>query len=281
MTAIERALELAKQMGKVRQRESTRDIPRVRATRVDATLVGEPRENFPALPVVEIDAQTCLRNHVLFTDSQLAAAGHAAPAYRLLRSRVMHVMKDISAPCIGVTSAGPGEGKSLTAINLAIHLARDKQNMVYLLDFDMRNPSVFKSFGARPIHELSEYLAGRLKPEEVLCGTQFENLALAGVGIPIQGASELLASPRLDELLAHIRRRSPHAFIVCDLPPVLSTDEALVVAPRTDGLLLVVSEGVTRRDGLARAVDILGDFTIAGICMNRSGEELGASYYSY
>ena len=147
MTAIEKALELAKQMGKARQREPTREISRARATRVDSTPVGEPRENFPALPIVEFDAQACVRNHVLVTDSQLAAAGHAAPAYRLLRSRVVHVMKDISTPCIGVTSAGPGEGKSLTAINLAIHLARDKQNMVYLLDLDMRNPSVFKSFG--------------------------------------------------------------------------------------------------------------------------------------
>src|SRR5688572_24298180 len=117
MTAIEKALELAKQMGKARQREPTREVvSRHRATRIDATPVSEPHENLPALPIVEFDAQTCVRNHVLVSDSQLAASGYAAPAYRLLRSRVHHVMKDISTPCIGVTSAGPGEGKTLTAI---------------------------------------------------------------------------------------------------------------------------------------------------------------------
>jgi Mrp family chromosome partitioning ATPase len=62
---------------------------------------------------------------------------------------------------------------------------------------------------------------------------------------------------------------------------VLSTDEALVVAPRADAMFLVVAEGITRRDGLARAVDILSDFTVAGIIMNRSSEPLGSDYYGY
>jgi Mrp family chromosome partitioning ATPase len=91
----------------------------------------------------------------------------------------------------------------------------------------------------------------------------------------------LLASTRLEELLQYVRGRSPGALVIIDLPPVLSTDEALVVAPRTDAMYLVVSEGVTRRDGLARSVDMLSDFTVAGIILNRSTEVLGADYYGY
>ena len=281
MTSIEKALELAKQMGQMRQREPAPEARRNRAVQVDPTVATRPRENYAPFPVIEFDAQACTKNHVLVSDAQLAGAGGAAASYRLLRGRLGHRLKDFDSPCIGIMSAGPGEGKTLTALNLAVHLARDKQNTVYLLDLDMRNPSVFRTVGSRTPQDLSGYLAGRLKPEEVFFATPIENLVFAGVADPIQGASELLASPRFDELLDYIRRRSPHSIIICDLPPVLSTDEPLVVAPRTDCILLVVSEGVTRRDRLARAVEMLGDFTIAGIVVNRSVEEVGAEYYGY
>ena len=281
MTSIEKALELAKQMGKARQREPAAEAVRSYAPRVTSAAPARPRENYAPLPVVAFDARACVANHVLFGDVQLAAAGRAAASYRLLRSRLLNQLKDVASPCIGLTGTGPGEGKTLTALNLALHLARDKLHSVYLLDLDMRNPSIFRYVAYRPPRDLSEYLAGRAKPEEVLFGTPVENLVIAGTGDATPGASELLSSPRLDELLSYIRGRSPDACILFDLPPVLSTDEALVVAPRTDCILLVVCEGVTRRDALAQAVDMLGDFRIGGIVMNRSTEEIGSDYYGY
>jgi Mrp family chromosome partitioning ATPase len=65
------------------------------------------------------------------------------------------------------------------------------------------------------------------------------------------------------------------------LPPALSTDEALVVAPRTDAMVLVVTEGVTRREGLSKAIEVLSEFNVAGIIMNKSFENIGRDYYSY
>lgn len=281
MTSIEKALELAKQMGQMRQREPAPESRRNRAAQVDPAAATRPRENYAPFPVIEFDAQVCTLNHVLVHDAQFAGDAGAAASYRLLRGRLGHRVKDINSPCIGLMSAGPGEGKTLTGLNLAIHVARDKQHTVYLLDLDMRNPSVFRTVGSRPPRDLSEFLAGKLKAEDVLFATPIEDLVFAGVAGPTQGASELLASPRLDELLDYIRHRSPRAFIICDLPPVMSTDEPLLVAPRTDCILLVVSENVTRRDRLARALDMLGDFTIAGIVVNRSMEEVGGDYYGY
>ena len=94
----------------------------------------------------------------------------------------------------------------------------------------------------------------------------------------MDGASELLMGPRLEALLAHIRARSPDAIVIMDLPPVNVTDEALVVAPRLDAVLLVVSEGITPRDDLSRALSALSDFPIAGVIVNRSSEH-HADYY--
>ncbi|MGH8203699.1 MAG: hypothetical protein ACREST_03765, partial [Steroidobacteraceae bacterium] len=171
MTSIEKALELAKQMGKARQREPAEEAVRTYAPRAASTAPTRPREHYAPLPVVAFDPRACIANHVLFGDAQLAAAGRAAASYRLLRSRLLNQLKDVASPCIGLTGAGPGEGKTLTALNLALHLARDKLHSVYLLDLDMRNPSIFNKFGIRPPRDLSEYLAGRAKPEDVLFGT--------------------------------------------------------------------------------------------------------------
>jgi Mrp family chromosome partitioning ATPase len=152
---------------------------------------------------------------------------------------------------------------------------------VYLLDLDMRNPSVCSYVGVQPPRPLADYFLTDIDPGEVLFATDIENLVIAGNLRPIPGASELLASGRLDELLTHIRRRSPTALIIIDLPPVMSTDETLVVAPRADAIFLVVSEGKTRRDLLERSANLLSDFNMRGVILNRSGENLSEDDYEY
>lgn len=282
---IQDAIERAKKLGKeraARSRAAPDDARSAAYLREPArTEPRAPGQHYTALERLEFDAATCAQYNILLTDEQMKAAGHAAAAYRLMRSRVLHRFKDINSPRIGITSAAPGEGKTVTALNLAMSIARDKQRPVYLFDLDMRNPSVFRWVGCRPPHQLSQYLSGSLAPEQVLYQTSVENLVLAGAFDAAQGASELLASSRLDELLNYVQRRSPDALVLIDLPPVLSTDEALVVAPRTDAMFLVVSEGMTRRDALTRAIDMLSDFKVAGIVLNRSTENTGADYYGY
>jgi Mrp family chromosome partitioning ATPase len=143
----------------------------------------------------------------------------------------------------------------------------------------MRNPSVLSYLGASVPVQLSQFFFKAATPEDVLFATGIEMLVVAGNRQPIEGASELLASQRLDELIAYIRGRSPNALIIIDLPPVVSTDEALKVAPRVDAMFLVVSESKTRRDALERSLGLLSDVKIAGIILNRSPESVGQYYY--
>lgn len=288
---IQDALERAKLLRKTREGSPAIREERAHVSLDDTTALAmvhesevpahEPAVHYGPLERMELDPEACARNNILLTDQQLAEASHAAAAFRLMRGRVLHRIKSGNWSCIGITSAGAGEGKTITAVNLAISIAREKLRMVYLLDLDMRHPSVMERVGSRPARQLSQYFAGDLAPEQVLYETSVENLVIAGVTAPVQGASEMLASRKLEGLLKYVRRRSPGALILIDLPPVLSTDEALVVAPRTDAMFLVVSEGVTRREGLTKAVDLLSDFTVAGVILNRSTEEFGGDYYGY
>ncbi|MGB7738773.1 MAG: CpsD/CapB family tyrosine-protein kinase [Steroidobacteraceae bacterium] len=291
---IQDALERAKQLRKTRERnpaagaershvplDDTGSLAIVRERIPVEASVAVPQEKYRELERVDMDLDDCGRRRVLLTDAQILMAGRAGAAYRLLRSRVLHRARTGNWSIVGVTSAEPGDGKTLTAVNLAISIAREKQRVVYLLDLDMRNPSVCETLGARPPKALSEFFSADLAAEEVLFETAVENLVIAGNTEAVPNASELLASPRLEALLKYIRRRSPGALILIDLPPALSTDEALVVAPRVDAMFLVVSEGKTRREAAMRAVNLLGDFKIAGIIVNRSREEVGGDYYTY
>jgi len=292
---IQDALERAKLLRKTREGSSSGQAERAQAAREETGVFAIARQAEGAGPVaasvhtveyrdlerVEFDAEACLRHKILFTSEQLEQSAQAAASYRMMRSRVLHRFKGSNWSCIGITSPGSGEGKTVTTVNLAISIAREKQRMVYLLDLDMRNPSAFESVGVQPARELSQFFKEGASPESVLFSTSVENLVIAGNRDAIQGASELLATPRLDELIQHIKLRSPGALILADLPPVLSTDEALVVAPRMDAMFIVVSEGITRRDSLTKAVDVLSDFSVAGIIMNRSSDVAHAGYYGY
>ena len=109
-----------------------------------------------------------------------------------------------------------------------------------------------------------------------------DGLAIAGSTLPTEQASELIASGRLEEMLVYIRSIAASPIILLDLPPLLVTDEALLVAPRVDAVALVVAEGRTRRDTLVRAKQLLSEFTMAGVILNRSSERHGADkYYGY
>ncbi len=242
---------------------------------------GHEAEVVHDLGRLQIDPDVCERNRILYTEEHLVAEARGAAAYRLLRGRILQQMRARNWSCIGIASPGPGEGKTVTTLNLALAIAREKQRTVYLLDLDMRSPRVMEYLGARPAASLSRYFTESLAAGDVLFETDMDKLIVAGATEPVRSASELLATLRLEELLRSIRHRSPDALILIDLPPVMSTDEALVVAPRVDALFIVATEGRTRRDALVRAIDLLSDFPVAGIISNRSSESIGADYYAY
>lgn len=280
---IEDAIRRAKILGQARiQRQD--DDTAIRRQPDKAAAPRAPRDpglHFEPLRTVDISSLACEQYRVLISDSQLREFPAADAAYRLLRSRLANRVKNNNWFTLAVASPSQGDGKSLTAINLAISAAREKQKTIYLLDLDMRNPSVCKFLGIADIRPLPDYFLGHARPEDVLVQTSFPNLIVAGAQLPSEGASELLAGPRFSDLLSHIRLRSPDAFVIVDLPPVTLTDEALLVGPRVDAFLVVVSEGKTERKNLSQTMATLGEFTIAGVVVNRSSDSHTAGYEYY
>ncbi len=235
------------------------------------------RLQFDVLPY---DALVCTQHHVMVpeTDEGMLQAG--SPSYRIMRTRILQRCRASGWSTLAITSPGPGEGKSITALNLAISLAREGNYDVFLLDLDLRNPSMCRYLGVKPKHEITDLFRGEVAAQDLFFSLAgIDRLSLAGGTVATSEASELLATGYLEELLVCIASISNNPLTLIDLPPVVNTDDALIVAPRVDATVLVVSEGRTARAGLERAVGLLADYTVAGVVLNQATESSGSEYY--
>ena len=281
---IEKALERMRRAADAKDSQPAQSASVVAARKRVAARPDAPAVQRPVFPQLEINAGLVEQHRLLLTGAGMSdkVDARASAAYRMLRTRLLQAMRTNHWSNVAITSPGPGEGKTTTSINLAASLARDKACSVFLIDLDLRNPSVCRTLGVRPRVDLVSYFSGEGSPADVFFTIGAENFALAGGAAPTDQASELLASARLEELLEYVASIANSPIVLIDLPPLLVTDEALLVAPRVDATLLVVTEGTTRRDSLARAKHLLADFTMAGVVLNRSSESYGAdSDYDY
>lgn len=273
---IQRALEQAKQ-----RREETgpgaAEASSNTATTQEVAILTQASRVFQEIPY---DPIKCSRNRVLVPESAVPSRSTGAAAYRVLRTRLLQRARANKWTTIGVTSPGQGDGKSVTALNLALSIAREGNNNVFLTDFDMRNPKMCEYLGTTPPMEINDYLSGDCHAEDILFSIGIANLTLAGTLTSTDRASELLASRRVEALFEYIRSVAPQALIIVDLPPLLSTDDALVIAPKVDANLLVLAEGMSRRDGAVKALELLSEFDLAGIVLNRSNAMVAEDYGS-
>jgi protein-tyrosine kinase len=173
MTIIERALQKHRAGG-----DSGPRTPSTKQPRRDAPLPIDPKLRLPRTPIA-LDIERCRERRVMLSADTDNDRGYVA-AYRMLRTRLLHRARGAQWSIIGVTSASPNDGKTLTAINLALSLARDKTRDIVLLDLDMRNPSVCKALGIRPQQELRDYLADGRSLEGVFASVGSDNLLVAG-----------------------------------------------------------------------------------------------------
>ena len=210
----------------------------------------------------------------------------ASEAYKLLRTMLEYSFADEkNCRIIGITSALTGEGKSLTAVNLALNLAQ-MRNKVLLIDCDMRRPSIAAKLNIDKTPGLSGFLSGQKDLASLIrqCGIKDNEKAFhvitAGTNPP--NPMELLGSARMEKMLDVLRE--PYDYIILDLPPVCVVSDALVVAKRTDGILMVVREDYCSRNLLNEAVRKLKfvDARILGVsynCTNAESGRYGKKYY--
>ena len=199
--------------------------------------------------------------------------GPFVDAYKILRTQVMHRLRENNWNVLGVTSPGHGEGKTLTAVNLAVSLAMETSQTVLLVDADLRSPSIHEVFGLDDCPGLADYLLDNQPVEDLLVHPGIGRFVLLPGGRAISNSTEILTSPKMLALVEEFKNRYPSRIIIFDLPPLLHTADVLAFSPYTDALLFVVEEGKTTAEQLQRALTLVKNSRpVLGTVLNKAGK---------
>jgi Mrp family chromosome partitioning ATPase len=211
------------------------------------------------------------RNRILSPN----AGTQAAAAFRMLRTQVLQRMDARGWRSLAIFSPGANDGKTTTAINLAVSLASDRLHTVLLVDFDFKRPTLAARLGLAPEFGSDDALMDRASVEDCLYHPEnYDRLVIMPARGALENSSEILAGPHSRELVSEFRARYPERIILFDLPPVLNADDALSFAPLIECGLVVAAEGRTRRADLVRTIELLHKTPLVGTVLNRAADVL-------
>ena len=283
MSKIQAAIQSAK---KLRQEPSGDSADAIegpkRAANVDDADTGS-RISVDTLKHIGIDWEVLESNRILTLDNKQRHPVQGA--YRMLRTRLMQSMRTNQWRVLGVSSIGENEGKTFTAINLAITIAAEFGQEAVLVDLDLQKPSIYEYIGvdAEDVTGLQEYLESDTTELSELCvNPGIDRLGMLLSSEPLARSSDVLASARGVQLFSELRATFlQNTMIIVDLPPLLAADDALAVAPMIDALLLVVAEGQAERRDVKEVRYMLESFNVIGTVLNKSVEKDSkrTSYY--
>jgi protein-tyrosine kinase len=212
----------------------------------------------------------------------------AADQYRVIKRPLLRNAQALRAAgnshgnLIMVTSALPGEGKTFTAVNLAMSIAAEVDHTVMLVDADVARPSVPRMLGFDPDRGLLDVLQGEAELADVLLRTSVDKLVVLPSGRPRARATELLASESMRSLLEEMSRRYPDRVIVFDSPPLLPTTESRVLATHMGQIVVVVQAERTTQTAVRRALATIESHPLRTLVLNQSrGESERSAGYSY
>ena len=280
MERIKAALERARA-----EREAASGIPDHGATAEGAVVKRALRRTTPPVTEVKVDysrtetapvdATRLRENRILFTQEQNVIAD----AYKVLRTHVLQRMRTNNWKSLAVTSPMDGNGKTVTAINLAVSLAQDVNQTVLLVDLDLRRPAVGRYLWGLPTRGISDYLTDGADLGDLLVHPSIERLTILPGNHSFTQSSEMLSSPRMIQLAQELETRYENRLVLYDMPPLLTSDDVLAFLPHVDAVMLVIEDGKTTKDQLDQAYRLLGDKHVIGTVLNKSAEASSAAGY--
>ena len=212
--------------------------------------------------------------------SHIYAKSNGAEAYRALRTNIQYLNYDQSTQCMIITSGSPEEGKTTVLSNLAATLAQAGKKVIVVCG-DLRRPAVHKIFDISNTIGLSDILAGNATFEDALHDCEIENLRVLPSGSLPPNPSELLGSEQMKSVIS--RARAEADIVLIDTPPALAVTDCAVIAPYTDGIMLVASSGRTTREIAKQVKKRLQSINarMLGVVLNNVVPGKSYSYYYY
>lgn len=217
---------------------------------------------------IDVEPEQLARHGIITQGNGNSTAIHSA--YSALRLQVVKFAAQRKLGCLLMTSPTAKSGTTVTAINLALQIARHNNRTAMLLDFNLRNPSIHRYFGCKPKFGISECIRGEVPFENILF-SPIDRLTVAPACQAESGASALLQSPEVFSLLEEVVSRYPERLVILDTPPILEWDDVFSLLPEMDASLLVVRSGMSEAAHVRRALHCLQTKPSVGVVLNGIG----------
>ena len=236
-------------------------------------------EGPPPLPFDRLRAYRLEAHHHVVSES--APKSMAAEQFRTLRTRIQRISTGSPCKTLLVTSPGPGEGKTLVSVNLAMSMAQEVDSRVLLVGCDLRRPSVHRFLGLSEDQQpgLNDYLEGRVTLEKAIWRFGGTSLHVLTAGSIPENPSELLGSQRMERTLKYLAGQFDQ--VVLDAPPLNPVADPAILIPLVDGVLMVVRYGQTGRASLSKALETIPEEKALGMVFNAANMRFSGYYYSY
>ncbi len=240
-----------------------------------------------AAPMREVQDEEVLEKCALTIENPyiITPTGSQTPLseeYKKLKSEIMkRTKRDGSQNVIMVTSSVGGEGKSITAINLAISLSQGLDHSALLVDADIRKPSVARYLGITAEAGLSDCLIDGSEARVSIIKTSMEKLSVLPSGRAVENPVELLSSMRMKDLIQELKHGPQGRYVIIDTPPILPFAETRAVGRLVDGVVFVVREGTAQLQSIEEALGLLKDANLLGLVYTGASTEHLNGHYRY
>ena len=195
-------------------------------------------------------------------------------SFKMLRNQVLQRMRADGQRLLAVTSPRAIEGKSLTAVNLALSIAADFDTAVLLVDADLGGRGLQVLFGLQDGRGLGDHLLDGVPIAELLVNPGVARFVFLPAGSrAVRDSAELIATKAAQHLIREMKERYPDRYIVVDLPPLLDTADALAFLPQVETTLVVVEEHTTSVQDMESAAELLAPFNLIGTVMSQRRED--------
>ncbi len=226
---------------------------------------------------IELDADKVIENRCICIEPDAIEID----CYKVLRTKIQQLTEQRGWNTVLITSPHAGEGKTLTAVNLALTFSKAYNQTVLLVDCDLRFQNVHRILGFESDSGLIDYLVHDRPLKEFIIWPGIDKLTLISGGRTVQNSTELLGSPRMQKLMQEIKSRYDDRYVLFDAPPVLGSADTLALAPFVDCIVMVVEEGKTSTRDIQKAVGMLPQEKFLGFVLNRQKKAIVEGYYQY
>lgn len=262
MSKIAKALE--------RARQESHDAPDARREEAypghEAFPLDDGSPVYTRTKVVSPDDSLLRNNRILTHVQDTFVQDH----YSLLRTQVLQRTREQGLNTIMVTSVGRNEGKTTTAVNLAISMAREVGQTSLLVDLDLRAPDVGRYLGFAEERGISDFLISDVSVRDLFVNPGVQKIVVLPAGRALTATTELLGSPKMKNLVRELKQRYPDRYVFFDCPPFIDNPDSMVFSSYVDGILLVIEADRTPKRLIHQAVSMLSPEKLLGLVYNKA-----------